>query len=142
MGTVSLFLIHSDSAIPYLVLGYNAVPGIARHGAIGMSAEIKSHLLELLTTALASVVPNEPASLIVLERAKQIQFGDYSCAVAMQLARRVRRNPKELAQELVNALPASEWLESAGVAGAGFINLKLRTSAKLQIVTADRKSVV
>jgi arginyl-tRNA synthetase len=99
-----------------------------------MSVEIRSHLLELLTNALAVVVPNEPASLIVLERAKQLQFGDYSSAVAMQLARRVRRNPKELAQALVEAMPASEWLESAQVAGAGFINLKLRSSAKRQVV--------
>jgi arginyl-tRNA synthetase len=99
-----------------------------------MSVEIKSHLLELLTKALAIVVPNEPASLIVLERAKQLQFGDYSSAIAMQLARRVRRNPKELAQALVKAMPASEWLESAEVAGAGFINLKLRAPAKRQVV--------
>ena len=101
-----------------------------------MSVEIRSNLLELLSRALASVLPSEPASLIVLERSKQIQFGDYSCAVAMQLARRVRKSPKELAQALVDALPASDWLESAQVAGAGFINLKLRPRAKQQVVKA------
>ena len=69
-----------------------------------MSVETKSHLFELISRALAAVLPGEPASLIVLERTKQIQLGDYSCAVAMQIARRVRRNPKDLAQSLVDAL--------------------------------------
>ena len=101
-----------------------------------MSAEIKSHLLELLTRALAVVVPNEPASLLTLERTKQAQFGDYSCPVAMQLARQIRRNPRELAQALVAALPASDWLESAEVAGSGFINLRLRPAAKQNAVKA------
>jgi arginyl-tRNA synthetase len=101
-----------------------------------MSAEIKSHLLELLTRALAAVVPNEPSSLLTLERTKQEQFGDYSCPVAMQIARQIRRNPRDLAQSLVAALPASDWLESAEVAGPGFINLRLRPAAKQHVVKA------
>ena len=101
-----------------------------------MSVQIRSHLLELLARALASVHPDEPASIITLERCKQAQFGDYSSALAMQLARRLRQNPKALAQSLLNALPASDWLESAEVAGAGFINLKLKASAKQQVVSA------
>ena len=100
-----------------------------------MSVQIRSHLLELLTRALASVLPNEPGSLIVLERCKQAQFGDYSSAVAMQLARRLRQNPRQLAQTLVDSLPASDWLESAQVAGAGFINLTLKPAAKQQVVS-------
>jgi len=101
-----------------------------------MSAEIKSHLLELLTRALASVAPNEPSSLLTLERTKQAQFGDYSCPVAMQIARQIRRNPRDLAQALVAALPASDWLESAEVAGPGFINLRMRPAAKQHAVKA------
>lgn len=102
--------------------------------AIRMSAEIKSHLLELLNHALAAVVPGEPPSLLTLERTKQAQFGDYSCPVAMQIARQIRRNPRDLAQALVTALPASAWLESAEVAGPGFINLRLRPAAKQHAV--------
>jgi arginyl-tRNA synthetase len=99
-----------------------------------MSAEIKSHLLELLTRALASVAPRQPASLITLERPKQAQHGDFSCAAAMHLARDMKRNPAELARALVDAMPASEWLESAEVAGAGFINLRVRPAAKQHVV--------
>ena len=100
-----------------------------------MSAEIKSHLLELLTRGLVAIVPNEPMPLLTLERTKQAQFGDYSCPVAMQLARQIRRNPRDLAQALVSALPASDWLESAEVAGPGFINFRLRPAAKQHVVS-------
>ncbi|TMH45471.1 MAG: hypothetical protein E6H56_00445, partial [Betaproteobacteria bacterium] len=52
-----------------------------------MSAEVKSHLIELLTRGLAKVAPQQPGSLISLERPKQAQHGDFSCPAAMQLAR-------------------------------------------------------
>jgi len=99
-----------------------------------MSAEIKSHLTELLTRALAKVAPQQPGSLISLERPKQAQHGDFSCPAAMQLARALKRNPRELALELVAAMPPSEWLERAEVAGNGFINLRVRPAAKQHIV--------
>ena len=99
-----------------------------------MSAEVKSHLTELLTRALAKVAPQQPGSLISLERPKQVQHGDFSCPAAMQLARSLKRNPRELALELVAALPPSEWLERAEVAGNGFINLRVRPVAKQHIV--------
>ena len=101
-----------------------------------MSAEIKSHLSGLLADALAIVAPGEPAPSIVLERPKQAQHGDFSCTVAMQLAKRLKRNPRELAMALVAALPASQWLESAEVAGGGFINLRLRPAAKQHVVVS------
>ena len=99
-----------------------------------MSAEIKSHLTELLTRALAKVAPQQPGSLISLERPKQAQHGDFSCPAAMQLARALKRNPREVALELVAALPPSEWLDRAEVAGGGFINLHVRPAAKQNIV--------
>src|SRR6266853_72318 len=110
-------------------LGYNT-----EHCGQSMSAEIKSHLTELLTRALAKVAPQQPGSLISLERPKQAQHGDFSCPAAMQLARALKRNPRELALELVAALPPSEWLERAEVAGGGFINLRVRPAAKQHIV--------
>ena len=99
-----------------------------------MSLEIKSHLTELLTQALARVAPREPGSLITLERPKQAGHGDYSCPVAMQLARSLKRPPRDVAQELLAALPASDWLQSAEVAGPGFINLTMRASARQSVV--------
>ncbi len=99
-----------------------------------MSAEIKSHLTDLLTQSLARVAPQFPASIIALERPKQAAHGDWACNVAMQLARKLKRNPRELAQELIAGLPASPWLECAELAGPGFINLRLKPAAKLDAV--------
>ena len=99
-----------------------------------MSAEIKSHLTELLTRALAKIAPQQPGSLISLEKPKQARHGDFSCPAAMQLARILKRNPRELALQLVEALPQSDWLERAEVAGSGFINLRVRPAAKQHIV--------
>jgi arginyl-tRNA synthetase len=99
-----------------------------------LSAEIKSHLTGLLTQSLARVAPQSPASVIALERPKQSAHGDWACNVAMQLAKQLRRNPRELAQALIAGLPASPWLESAEIAGPGFINLRLKPAAKLDAV--------
>lgn len=99
-----------------------------------MSAEIKSHLTELLTQSLARVAPQSPASVIALERPKQAAHGDWACNVAMQLAKQLKRNPRELAQALITGLPASPWLDSAELAGPGFINLRLKPAAKLEAI--------
>ena len=99
-----------------------------------MSAAIKSHLIDLLTQALARVAPQYPASIIGLERPKQAAHGDWACNVAMQLSRELKRNPRELAQALIEGLPASPWLEAAELAGPGFINLRLKPAAKLDAV--------
>ena len=99
-----------------------------------MSLEIKHHLTTLLVQALQQVAPNEPASLIVLERPKQAEHGDYACNVAMQLARSLKRKPRELAEALVAALPTSAWLYSAEIAGPGFINLRLQAAARQNVV--------
>jgi arginyl-tRNA synthetase len=99
-----------------------------------LSAEIKSHLTELLTQSLARVAPQSPASVIALERPKQAAHGDWACNVAMQLAKQLKRNPRELAQALIAGLPASPWLDSAEIAGPGFINLRLKPAAKLDAI--------
>jgi arginyl-tRNA synthetase len=99
-----------------------------------MSTEIKSHLSSLLAQALAAAAPGAPAPSIELERPKQPQHGDYSCAIAMQLARSLKRSPRELAQAIVAALPQSPWLQIAEVAGGGFINLRLRPAARQHVI--------
>ena len=99
-----------------------------------MSAQIKAHLSELLTTALAKVAPQQPASLVTLERPKQEAHGDYACNLALQLSRKVKRSPRELALELIAALPASAWLEKAEPAGPGFINFYLFPAAKQHVI--------
>lgn len=92
--------------------------------------DLRSHLTDLLRSALLQVAPESKSASIQLERPKSVQHGDYASSLAMQLAKAMKRNPRELAQALVAALPASAHLEKAEIAGAGFINLYLKPAAK------------
>jgi len=96
--------------------------------------DLKSHLTELFRTAHARLNPSETVPTIVLERPKQASHGDYACNLALQLAKPMRRRPRDLAQSLLAAIPESPHVLRAEVAGAGFINLFLRASAKQQVV--------
>ena len=72
---------------------------------------MKSDLERLLREALRSLVPAvlseaaDPAQVVV-ERARDAQHGDFQSNIAMRLAKAARKNPRELAQAIVAALPA------------------------------------
>jgi arginyl-tRNA synthetase len=95
---------------------------------------VKSELERLLKEALRSLVPAalpepvDPAQVVV-ERAKDPQHGDFASNIAMRLAKAARKNPRELAQAIVAALPANQLIEKAEIAGAGFINFRLARDA-------------
>ncbi len=57
-----------------------------------------------------------------VERTRDKKFGDYACNIAMLMAKSVGRNPRELAQALLDTLPKSRLVERAEIAGPGFIN--------------------
>jgi len=75
-----------------------------------------------------------PAPDFVIERPKERAHGDFSCNAAMLLARAARTNPRALAQQLVDALPASEAIARTEIAGPGFINFHLTPAAWQQQV--------
>ena len=62
---------------------------------------------------------------ISLERTRDAAHGDFASNVALRLAKAAKRNPRELAQAIVAALPKNDLIQSAEVAGAGFINFRL-----------------
>ena len=101
--------------------------------------DAKAQVVALLREALAQVAPDAAQVEIVLERPREAAHGDIACNVAMQLGKRLRRNPRELAASLVAALRALPGyaagdISGAEVAGPGFINLRLAPRAKLAIV--------
>jgi arginyl-tRNA synthetase len=95
---------------------------------------VKSDLERLLREALRTLVPGtiaepvDPAQVVV-DRARDTQHGDFASNIAMRLAKAARKNPRELAQAIVAALPANGLITSAEVAGAGFINFRLAKDA-------------
>jgi arginyl-tRNA synthetase len=101
-----------------------------------VSVSIQSELLALLRAAVRQVAPDAGEIAIVLERPRQASHGDYATNIALQLARTLARNPREIAQAIVAALPQSPQVESAETAGAGFINFRLSRQAKFLVVRA------
>jgi arginyl-tRNA synthetase len=103
--------------------------------------QAKRDLLVALGEALRQVAPDAPASFTpVFEAPKQAAHGDLAVTAAMQLAKPLKKNPRELGQALVAALEAQsavqQWVQlPIEIAGPGFINLRLKPEAKQSIVT-------
>ncbi len=94
----------------------------------------KSHLSELFAQALREVAPDAAQTEILIERPKLATHGDYACNLAMQLAKPLRKSPRDIAQALIAALPASDAVAKMEIAGAGFINVFITTAAKQGVV--------
>ena len=99
-----------------------------------MSADSKTQLADLLRAALLSVAPDQAETPINLDRPKQAGHGDFASNLALQLAKPLKRNPRELANLLLAELPPSRLVAKAEVAGAGFINFTLVSDAKTAVV--------
>src|SRR3569832_438552 len=102
---------------------------------------MKHHLESLLAHALAQLqaigaLPIDLAVEAKVERARDRQHGDFASNVAMGLAKSARRKPRELAEAIVAALPASQAVHKVEIAGPGFINFFLASGAYHDTVTA------
>ncbi len=71
---------------------------------------------------------------VTVERPRNPEHGDYATNVALQVAKKVGLNPRELGQLLVDALGNHPAIASAEIAGPGFINLRLASDAQGQLV--------
>lgn len=105
-----------------------------------MLIEQQHQLASLISQAVTQVLPDAPAPAVLLERPKVAAHGDLACNVAMQLAKPARRNPRELAQEIVAALlaqpEAGALIDSAEIAGPGFINFRFTAQARQAVLAA------
>ena len=88
----------------------------------------KTRITALFAEALKRFAPDQTIQ-VELERPKQASHGDYACNVAMQLGKSLKRNPREVAQAIVAALPASDLIDKTEIAGPGFINVFLKPAA-------------
>lgn len=101
-----------------------------------MAHDVKSQLTALLQKALASVAPTATDTPIHLERPRDPTHGDFATNLAMQLAKALKKNPRDIANQLIAELPASHLVTKSEVAGAGFINFTLDSRAKTGVVRA------
>ena len=98
---------------------------------------VKTELLEALRTALEDLLPGAGVKA-AFESPKVAAHGDLATTAAMQLAKPLKLNPRQLAEKLCAALqataPYQAWVDALDIAGPGFINIKLKATAKQQVV--------
>jgi arginyl-tRNA synthetase len=80
--------------------------------------------------ALSGAVPDS----IKLERPKDRTHGDYATSIALQIAKPMGKNPREVAQVIVDQLTGLENISKVEIAGPGFINLTLNRASQAQLV--------
>lgn len=109
-------------------------------GPIAGNDSLKQQLEQLLLTAVSGLVggilPEAPEpGAVAVERTRDPKHGDFATNIALRLAKPARRNPRELAQAIIAALPANSLVVRTEVAGAGFINFFLSPDAYARELT-------
>lgn len=102
-----------------------------------MLVEQKQDILQLLQSVVVPLVADTGLNPnILLERPRDPSHGDFACNVAMQIAKPLKKNPRELAQTIVADLlaKASPLIANAEIAGPGFINIRVTAAAKQSVV--------
>jgi arginyl-tRNA synthetase len=99
--------------------------------------QAKQELLGGLAAGLEKLLPGA-GEKAAFESPKVAAHGDFACTAAMQLAKPLKQNPRQLAEGLKAALfempEYQRWVESIDIAGPGFLNIKLKPEAKQQVV--------
>ena len=100
----------------------------------------KEQLIEWLAAGITSAGLSDTA-LPALERPKRADHGDYATNIALQLAKALGKNPREVATALKAALDAAPHplVSEISIAGPGFINIRLKPAAKFSVVSVVLK---
>src|SRR5215469_14548536 len=82
-----------------------------------------------LQAAVSKVLPDADVSAVLVRPCPDPKFGDYQSNALMSLAKTRKMNPRQLATDVLAKLDVAEWCEPVEIAGAGFLNFRLKTSA-------------
>ena len=105
-----------------------------------MQSRHKAQIATLFEQAVAQLLVGSEltAPAIALERPRDPTHGDLACTVAMQIAKPLKKNPREIAQAITDAVmnnPARRGLiDALEIAGPGFINLRVALAAKQEVI--------
>lgn len=100
---------------------------------------MKSQIIELLEAAVQTlktqdILPADFAASIHLENTRDPAHGDLATNLAMTLAKAARQKPRDLAEKVIAALPASSAVSKVEIAGPGFINFYLSAASTHNLV--------
>ncbi len=99
---------------------------------------MKDALQQLISQAIQSLIDNGSLSVdmpvIKIDRTRDKSHGDFAANVAMMLAKPARKNPREIATQIIAALPENDFVEKVEIAGPGFINFYVSSDSLLNVV--------
>ncbi|MEI7838930.1 MAG: arginine--tRNA ligase [Methylococcaceae bacterium] len=100
---------------------------------------MKKQLETLISQAVAALKAQEilPADLnptVHIERTRDTAHGDFATNIALMLAKPAKTNPRQLAEQIIAALPINEAISKVEIAGAGFINFFMNSNAQYQVI--------
>ena len=106
---------------------------------LAQQKELITGLIQNAVDALTAGVDIAKKPVVALERPRDASHGDAACNIATQLARPLKKNPRETANTIVASImasPAHEGvIDTCEVAGPGFINIRLTPAARQQVVS-------
>ena len=85
-----------------------------------------------LQVAVSAVLPGADTGAVLVRPCPDPKFGDYQSNALMALAKERKMNPRQLATDVVAKLDVAEWCEKVEIAGAGFLNFRLKPSTLAQ----------
>ncbi|HCW32359.1 MAG: arginyl-tRNA synthetase, arginyl-tRNA synthetase [Candidatus Peregrinibacteria bacterium GW2011_GWF2_39_17] len=83
---------------------------------------LKNKLTQLIQKSLSISFPNQSDLAIIVEYPRDKNHGDYSCTLALQLAKSVQKSPREIAEILIENIEKPNFVDTIEIAGPGFIN--------------------
>ena len=89
-----------------------------------------------LQQAVRAVLPDADSSSVLVRPCPDPKFGDYQSNALMSVARARKLNPRHLATDVLAKLDVSEICEKVEIAGAGFLNFRLKNSSIAQTLEA------
>jgi arginyl-tRNA synthetase len=100
---------------------------------------LKAQIEGLLHAAIAGLqaeggLPHDANVQLEIDHTRSKEHGDFACNVALALAKAAKAKPRELAERIVKALPASPFIAKVEIAGPGFINFFLKQNAYQQVI--------
>ncbi len=82
-----------------------------------------------LQQAAREILPEADVSAVLVRPCPDPKFGDYQSAALISLAKTRKLNPRQLATDVLARLDVSTWCEKVEIAGAGFLNFRLKPAA-------------
>ena len=97
---------------------------------------MKTELASIISSALDQILEDSSAIDIHIERPKTLEHGDYSTNIALQLTKILKKNPREIAQLIIEKVGLDPSIDRLEIAGPGFINFYLSSTGKSSIINS------